>query len=110
MYQNQTPGNVSMRKLSPERGGHPSVCQRGPWGPKGVRLGGFHIDWRGGTSVSKDARPRRGWIVRSHIGWRGERNILYKDVGTSLADAFKTSRASLKRTISGNSEIGLLQM
>ena len=24
-----------------------------------------------------------GWIVRSHIGWRGERNISYKGVETS---------------------------
>ena len=37
-----------------------------------------------GTSVSEDARPRRGWIVRSHIGWRGERNTLYKGVEISL--------------------------
>ena len=25
--------------------------------------------------ASKDARPLRGWIVRSHLGWRGERRI-----------------------------------
>ena len=26
---------------------------------------------------------QEGWIVRSYIGWRGERNILYKGVETS---------------------------
>ena len=25
-----------------------------------------------------------GWIVRFHIGWRGEQSILYKGVETSL--------------------------
>ena len=28
--------------------------------------------------ANKDAGLRRGWIVRSYIGWRGERNTLYK--------------------------------
>ena len=32
-----------------------------------------------------------GWIVRSHIGWREERNILYKGVETSPKQTrFKT--------------------
>ena len=26
---------------------------------------------------------QRGWIVRTHIGWRGEQNILYKSVKAS---------------------------
>ena len=26
--------------------------------------------------------PPRGWIVKFHIGWRGERNIVYKGVET----------------------------
>ena len=33
--------------------------------------------------VSEDADPQRGWIVRSHISWRGERNFPYKGVETS---------------------------
>ena len=33
--------------------------------------------------ASKDAWPPRGWIVRSHIGWRGERSIPYKGMKTS---------------------------
>ena len=33
-----------------------------------------------GRCASKDAGPRREWIVRSHISWGGERNILYKGV------------------------------
>jgi len=36
-----------------------------------------------GTSVSEDADPEERWTVRSHIGWGGERNILYKGVETS---------------------------
>ena len=32
--------------------------------------------------ASEDVGPPRGWIVRSHIGWRGERNIPYKGVET----------------------------
>ena len=35
------------------------------------------------TSANEDVGPRRGWIVRSHISWRGEQNILYKGVETS---------------------------
>ena len=30
----------------------------------------------------EDTRSPRGWIVRSHIGWRGERSIPYKGVET----------------------------
>ena len=33
--------------------------------------------------ASKDAGRPRGWIVRSHIGWSGERNISIKGVKTS---------------------------
>ena len=33
--------------------------------------------------ASKDAGSQRGWIVRSHISWRRERNIPYKGVETS---------------------------
>ena len=36
-----------------------------------------------GRCASEDAGPPRGWIVRSHVGCRGERNIPYKDVETS---------------------------
>ena len=30
----------------------------------------------------EDAGPK-GWIVRSHMDWRGEQNITYKGVKTS---------------------------
>ena len=36
-----------------------------------------------GRCVSEDAGPLKGVIVRSHIGWRGERSIPYKSVETS---------------------------
>ena len=28
-------------------------------------------------------QSQKGWIMRSHVGWGGERNILYKGVETS---------------------------
>jgi len=34
--------------------------------------------------VSEDVGLQGRWIVRSHIGWRGKRNIAYKGVKTSL--------------------------
>ena len=56
---------------------------------------GSRVDWAAphrlekGMSASEDARPRRGWIVTSHINWGGERNILYKGVETSpIVDTF----------------------
>ena len=33
--------------------------------------------------VSEDAGLPKGWIMKSHISWRGERNIPYKGVETS---------------------------
>ena len=36
-----------------------------------------------GQCASEDAGSQGGWIVRSHVGWRGERNIPYKGVKTS---------------------------
>ena len=32
--------------------------------------------------ANEDAGPPRGWFVRSHIDWRGERNIPHKGVET----------------------------
>ena len=44
----------------------------------------FRIDWRG-KEVPVRMLGREGeWIVRSQIGLREERNILYKGVETSL--------------------------
>ena len=37
-----------------------------------------------GCCASKGVRHQEGWIVRSHIGWRGKQNIPYKGVETSL--------------------------
>ena len=50
--------------------------------------------------------PQEGWIVRSHISWRGKRNIPYKGVETSpYQTCFITVRLTAirngpKRTIS----------
>ena len=37
-----------------------------------------------GQCASEDSEPRREWIVRPHIGWKEEWNILYKGVETYL--------------------------
>ena len=45
--------------------------------------------------ASEDVGPQRGWIMRSHISWRGEPNIVYKGVETSpYQTRFKTLRGS----------------
>ena len=44
--------------------------------------------------ASKDAGPRRGRIVISHIDWGGERNILHKGVETSLTAIEISKRCS----------------
>ena len=36
-----------------------------------------------GWCASEETGSSRGWIVKSHIGWREERNIPYKGVETS---------------------------
>ena len=60
-----TRGSVPTRTLAPKTGG-----------------------LRGPTSIGEenecqhDTESRRGWIVRSHIDWGGERNTLYKGVET----------------------------
>ena len=36
-----------------------------------------------GRCASEDAGPQGGWIVSSHIGWRGERHIPCKGVENS---------------------------
>ena len=59
--------------------------------------------------------PEGGWIVRSHIGWGGERSIFYKDVETSPKQTrFKNlernfKRKNPKRTISISGGLGQLQ-
>ena len=53
------PNGVSTRTLGPEEG----------WTPSGVPM--------------RTLGPKDRWIVRSHIDWREERNILYKGVKAS---------------------------
>ena len=56
-----------------------------------------------GTSVNEDVGSRRGWILRSHLGWRGEQNILYNGVETSPSKRVLTTL----RTISTRGEFRL---
>ena len=64
--------------------------------------------------VSEDVGLPMGWIMRSHIGWKGERNIPYKGVKISpLQMHFKIMRLTTihnrpKWTISTSSELQLL--
>ena len=63
-----------------------------------------------GRCAYKDAEPQRGWIVRSHLGWRGKRSILYKGVETSPEQTRfkdlegKSRKKNLKRIISARGE------
>ena len=45
--------------------------------------------------------------MRSHIGWRGERNIIYNGVKIYPVKG-KLERKSLKRTISASGDLGPL--
>ena len=65
-------GGVDMRRCASKDAGH---RRRVDWGvPHRLEKG---------TSASKDVGTRRGQIVRSHIGWGREQNILYKGAETS---------------------------
>ena len=61
--------------------------------------------------ASEDVGPQGRWIVRSHLGWRGEQNIPYKGyVNLSLSDAFwncEVDNYTDQKTISISGEIGL---
>ena len=47
---------------------------------------------------SRTLGPEKGWIVRSHISWRGEQSIIYKGVETSPLQArFKNLEGKPKR-------------
>ena len=65
-----------------------------------------------GWCASEDVGPPRGWIVRSHIGWRGERNIpirVWKPLPSRRV--LKTLREFLpKETIFASGGFGLLQL
>ena len=42
-----------------------------------------HIDFLGERVSTRMLGSEGWWIMRSHIGWGGERNIFYKGVKTS---------------------------
>ena len=69
-----------------------------PARPPSGRIGGVPQRLDNGTSASENTGPRRGWIVRFHIGWGGERNILYMSVETSPQQTrFKNLEGKLER-------------
>ena len=81
-YQCQTWGNVLARRLFFEGGWTQGGVPIRTLAPKGVGFGGILHRLERERIVSEDARPCKGWIVMSHIGWGGERNTLYKSVKT----------------------------
>ena len=57
-----------------------------------------HIDWREERVPARILGLEGGWIVRSHIGWRGEQNIFYKGVETSPEKTrYKNSKEKAQR-------------
>ena len=90
---NKCQRGVPARMLGSEGGGWGEVPHQLQKGTSASKDTGPRRGWIGGgggptsigegNSASEDAGPLRGWIVRSHIGWRGEPNILYKGVKTS---------------------------
>ena len=58
-----------------------------------------------GQCASEDVVSQRGWIVRSYISWRGERNIPYKGFKTMR---LMVIRNGLNQTISISGGHGLL--
>ena len=44
---------------------------------------GSHNQFKRERVLAKKLGPEGGWIVRSHVNWRGERSIVYKGVETS---------------------------
>ena len=73
---------MSARRLSPEgrwtRGGVPAWTL----GPEGGGLEGHILIGERERVLARTLGLEGGWIVRSHIGWTGERIILYKGVET----------------------------
>ena len=100
----KTSGGVLVRMLSPVGGGHWIVCQWRHWASKGVDIekcasedaspgGGGHRavcqrerwalkGWTSDDLLARTLGPEGEWIVRSHINWRGKRNIYWKGVRT----------------------------
>ena len=98
-------------------GGHEAVCQQECWASKRVDWGVLLGD---GNECQRGRWPRKGegggWIVRSHIGWGGERNIFIR-VWKPLPSrhVLKTLRESSKgenpkKTISASGELRPLHL
>ena len=67
----------------PRRGVDTTRCASKDAGSqKGMDLGAVPHRLEEGKSASEDARPRRGWIVMSHIDWGEEQTTIYKGVET----------------------------
>ena len=91
---------MSARRLSPEGGGHETVCQQGHWSPKGVDWGIPHR-LKKKTNASEDTGCR--------MGGKGDETCFYKSVETSPYQThFKTLREISKRTISAYGGLRLL--
>jgi len=65
---------VSARTLAPKWGRHRTVARKDTRPRKEVNCEISHRSKRE-MSASEDTGPRKGWIIRSHISWRGEQNV-----------------------------------
>ena len=72
-------GRCASEEAEPRRGVDTRWCASKDVGP---RRGWIGDPASVGEGNYEDAGHRRGWIVRLHIGWGGERSILYKSVET----------------------------
>ena len=79
-------GRYASEEAEPQRGGHRRVLVR-TLAPNGVDWGVPHRLEKG-TSASEDAGSREEWIVRSHIGWGGERSLSIRKWNLLLGDIF----------------------
>ena len=71
-------GTSASEDARPRRGGG-----GGLWDPTSVGEGNETFFTRVWKPLPSRCWTPGGWIVRSNVGWRGERNILYKGVETS---------------------------
>ena len=73
-------------------GGKQTTIYKGveTWAPKrGWIWGWSHIDWRKEGEPASTLCPEGGWIVMSHIGWRGKQTTIYKGVETWVPNGGK---------------------
>ena len=92
MVSDPNTGQCASEEVEPRRGwigrsptpiGEGNERQRGHWASKRGDCYKWYESQTSGNVPVKRLSPKGGWTVRSHIGWRGEQNTLYKGVKMS---------------------------